>query len=87
MVRKFLNRIGKERLESNKMRFTTISEAFGASKEVKVGGLEELYINRFSTFAKNFAQSQASSQVISQLPRFILEGLAFGGVRDVIGMS
>ncbi len=84
LVRKFLSRIGKERLESNKMRFTTISEAFGASKEVKVGGLEELYINRFSTFAKNFAQSQASSQVISQLPRFILEAVAFGGIMLII---
>ena len=84
LVRKFLNRIGKERLNSNKMRFTTVSEAFGASKEVKIGGLEELYINRFSTFAKNFAQSQASSQVISQLPRFILEAVAFGGIMLII---
>ena len=55
-------------------------EAFGASKEVKVSGLEQSYVNRFSDSAYIFAKTTASSQVIAQLPRFILEAIAFGGV-------
>ena len=83
-TRKYLNRIGDERLISNESRFTTVSEAFSASKEVKVGGLEENYIKIFSNSAKTFARTTASSQVIAQIPRFILEAVAFGGVLLII---
>ena len=55
--RNVLVRIGVERLKANQRRFTVISEAFGAFKEVKVGGLEQVYIRRFldpayTTFAQ-----------------------------------
>jgi ABC-type multidrug transport system fused ATPase/permease subunit len=83
-VRRFLNRIGKERLKNNNLRFTSVSEAFGAAKEVKVGGLEKTYIEKFSDAAKNFALNQASSQVVGQLPRFILEAISFGGIMLII---
>ena len=83
-IRNYLNLIGKERLKNNNLRFKSISEAFNATKEIKVGGLEQTYINNFSTSAKIFARTQASSQVISQLPRFILEAIAFGGIIIII---
>jgi len=83
-IRNFLKKIGKKRLKNNQLRFKAISEAFGATKEVKVGGLEETYIKTFSDSAKIFATTQASSQVIAQLPRFILEAIAFGGILIII---
>ena len=83
-LRNYLNRIGKERLKSDQLRFTSISEAFGASKEVKVGGLEEVYIKKYSESAKIFARKEASALIISQLPRFILEAIAFGGIMLII---
>ena len=83
-TRGYLKGIGKERLESNQLRFTAVSEAFGAAKEVKVGGLEQIYIKRFSDSAKSFAQTAASAAIIRQLPRFILEAIAFGGIMLVI---
>ena len=79
-VRNFLNRSGKERLANNQLRFTAVSEAFGAIKEVKVGRLEKAYIQSFSNSSQNFARTIASSQVVAQLPRFILEAIAFGGI-------
>ena len=79
-VKSYLNQIGEERLKNNQLRFTTISEAFGASKEVKVGGLEKTFIKSFSNSAQIFAKTQASLIVITQLPRFILEAIAFGGI-------
>ena len=82
--RSYLDRIGKERLKSNQLRFTAISDAFGASKEIKLRGLEQNYINRFSTPAQNFALKQASAAVIGLLPRFVLEAVAFGGILLVI---
>lgn len=83
-TRKYLNRIGEKRLKNNELRFSTISEAFGAAKEVKVGGLEDVYIKKFSDSSRILAQTQASSSVISQLPRFILEAIAFGGILLII---
>ena len=83
-LRLFLSRIGKERLKSNKLRFLAISQAFGAAKEVKVGGLEQTYIKRFSDPAQSYAKTSASAQVVRQLPRFFLEAIAFGGIIIVI---
>ena len=79
-IRVYLIRIGKERVKSNQMRFTAISEAFGASKEVKIGGLEQTYIERFSSSAETYARSGALATVLSQLPRYILEAITFGGI-------
>ena len=83
-IRKYLNRMGSKRFINNKLRFNIVSEAFGAAKEVKVGGLERTYINLFSNFAKMFARTQASAQVVAQLPRYILEAIAFGGILLII---
>ncbi len=83
-VRKYLNHIGGESLKNNHLRYTAVIEAFGATKEVKVGGLEDVYIQSFSSSAKTFARTNASSLVISQLPRYILEAIAFGGILLII---
>tara|TARA_X000000950_G_scaffold286857_1_gene397078 strand:- start:653 stop:2443 length:1791 start_codon:yes stop_codon:yes gene_type:complete len=83
-VRKYLVKIGSERMKNNQIRFKSISEAFGAAKEVKFKGLEKYYIEKFSDSAKMYAKSQALSKAIAQLPRFILEAVAFGGILLII---
>ena len=83
-VRNLLNRSGKERLKSNQLRFIAVSEAFGAIKEVKVRGLEKVYIQSFSNSSQNYARTIALSQVVAQLPRFILEAITFGGILLII---
>ncbi len=84
IVRNYLKRTGDERFKNNKLRFTAVGEAFGAAKEVKVGSLEEIYLRSFSKSAKVFASTQASAEIISQLPRFLLEAIAFGGILLII---
>lgn len=84
LISGYMFRIGGEALKANTQRFTVISEAFGAAKEVKVGGLENVYINRFAKPATIYAKYQASAQVIAQLPRFALEGIAFGGILLIV---
>ena len=80
----WLKRLGKARIDANQERFTAVSEAFGAVKEVKIGGLEETYIQRFAKPAEIYAKGQATAQVIGQLPRYALEAIAFGGMLLVI---
>ena len=79
-VKGVLLKIGEERVRCNKERFIAVNEAFGAAKALKVGGLEEFFIQRFSKPAKIYAKNQASVQVISALPRYFLEAVAFGGM-------
>ena len=83
-IRGYLNQLGERRVNSNKLRFLAITEVFGAVKEVKVAGLEKIYIKRFIDPAQIFAKTNASTAVISQLPRFVLEATAFGGMLLII---
>jgi len=78
--RNLLSKIGKEVFLANEKRFNILSEAFGASKEVKVGGLEEIYVNQFSEPSKKIALRTALVTIMSEMPRFTLEAVAFGGM-------
>ena len=78
--RGYLKRIGQERLEFNAKRYRYISEGFGAIRELKLGNLEKFYVSQFSDGAKQYAEHHASVEIISQLPRFGLEAVAFGGM-------
>lgn len=80
IVRGNLNQIGKDRLLNNQLRFKVMTEAFNAIKEIKIRNLENVFLKLFSNPSKKFSHAQASSQIISQLPRFILEAIAFGGI-------
>ncbi len=80
----YIKRIGEERFKKELLLFKSISEAFGAVKEIKMGGLEQIYIKRFSDPARTIAKNLASSSVVQQLPRFILEVIAFGGIMLLI---
>lgn len=80
----WLKVLGHSRIQANQKRFIVVSEAFGAAKEIKAGGLEGVFIERFAKFAQIYAKGQATAQVIAQVPRFVLEAVAFGGMLLVI---
>jgi len=73
-------RQGTGRAEANNKRFMSLSESAGALKEIKLKGFENSYIERFSVPAKKYANHLANGLAISQLPRFALEALIFGGL-------
>jgi ATP-binding cassette, subfamily B, bacterial PglK len=83
-TKNYLNVLGKNSIKNNELRYLSINEAFGAVKEVKVGGLEKIYVKSFSNPAQIFHQNQAFSQIVAQLPRFFLEAIAFGGILLII---
>lgn len=79
-LRRYLARIGADRVQANRERFQAVQEAFGGIKDVKVAGLEGVMLQRFDGPARRFAQRQAASEVVSQLPKFAMQIIAFGGV-------
>ncbi len=80
LVSNLLKIIGYERLKSNKLRFFFVNEAFTATKEIKVSGLEKHYVNHFLKPAKKYAETSASMNIMGELPRYALEALLFGGI-------
>ena len=83
-LRSYLSRIGADRWLANQQRFEAVQETFGSIKEVKIGGLEGVFLQRFDGPAQRFAQREAAQEVANQLPRFALEALAFGGLLLII---
>ena len=65
------------------MRYLSIIEAFGAAKEIKIGGLEKNYIDKFSNPAETYARTTASARILGGY-RIFFEAIAFGGVMLII---
>ena len=80
LVRGFLFRLGEERLRLNEIKYKSVSEAFGAIKEIKVGGFEQKYTKRFAEPAQRFALITTSARTLAEIPRFALEAVSFGGM-------
>jgi len=73
--RKTLSKIGKDRLKLNKQRFSIVLETFSGIKEIKTNGFEKVYLRRFISISRQYADCQAKLQAFSQMPRFFLEFL------------
>ncbi|HRQ56530.1 MAG TPA: ABC transporter ATP-binding protein [Azoarcus taiwanensis] len=78
--KRWLNRIGKDRVAANRERFTTASEAFAGAKEIRLLGREHDYLARFGNPSRRFAMHQANVTLLANLPQYAIEGIAFGGV-------
>lgn len=83
-ARRYLARIGHDRLNANRERYQIAQEAFGGIKELKVRGIEGLYQQRFHNPARRFARRQAANRIIADTPRYILEAVAFGGMLALV---
>ena len=79
-ISKLLLRMGSMRYDSNRERYKVATESLFAIKEVKIGGVEDLYIQRFDSSAKEFAKNESQLKTITALPRYALEAIAFGGM-------
>ncbi len=83
-VQRSLIKIGEDMYESNSERFKVAQEALGGIKDVKVSGLEATYLRRYHGPARRFTQRQATQLIISDIPRYLLEGVAFGGLLGIM---
>lgn len=79
-----LSKLGKERFNANERRYSVLAKVFGAIKHVKLSGLEKEFLEQFNSPASIYAEKQAKAQIISQLPRFAMEAIAFGGLLVLI---
>ncbi len=78
--RRYLTRIGQQRVSANEARFTQVQEALGGIKELKTMDLAALYLGRYAPPSQEFAKYQADNTIISELPSYVLQALIFGSV-------
>jgi ATP-binding cassette, subfamily B, bacterial PglK len=79
-VRRKQKRLGRVRLDANRARYIVAGEAFGGIKDVKVLQREDAFVDRFEPPSRQFSMAMASNAAIAQLPLYLMETLAFGGI-------
>ena len=79
-LRASLKERGGRRLEENKGRYTSVGEALEGIKDIKVLGREKYFLDRFSRYSQNSSRLESWSHVVTNLPRYVMEVIAFGGI-------
>jgi len=77
-------RVGTEMKEALEARFLVAKEATGGIKDVKVMGLEDVYVQGYSVEAYRTAQALTRMGLVAEMPRFILEAITFGTLISMI---
>ncbi|WP_026340346.1 ABC transporter ATP-binding protein [Thioalkalivibrio thiocyanoxidans] len=80
VARIWLNRIGQDRVEANRERFTAAAEAFAGAKEIRLLGRERDYLERYRHPSRRYARHQANAVLLQDTPQYAIEAIAFGGV-------
>lgn len=84
IVSRRLTRIGKDQIEANVMKFKSSVEALAGIKDLKILGRERAFLERFAFHAQRHAKINVSAGIISQLPRYVMETIAFGGILLIV---
>ena len=72
--------MGLERHYLNEQRYRIVGEAFGGMKDVKLLDLEPYFSERFRRPAERVAYFDAVNLILREVPRYVIEGVAFGGL-------
>jgi ABC-type bacteriocin/lantibiotic exporter with double-glycine peptidase domain len=80
LVRKRLVKAAEQRAESDDARYQAATEAFATIKELKILGREPYFLDAFERPSRDYFQNLAKAQLYSELPRHLVETIAFGGM-------
>lgn len=84
LVRRKLAKLGEQKVEANRNRFKTANEAFGDFKLVKLLNAKDYFMKNYSEQSFVFSDRVATANVISKVPRYALETVAFGGLLLIV---
>ena len=76
--------LGKVQFEAHSMKYNVVHEALSGIKDLKILGRTEVFLEKFSDNAWRHSQVNVKAGAISQLPRFALETIAFGGILLIV---
>lgn len=82
--RTYLQRIGEVRVQCNRERHQALYETFGGVKDIKVAGVESVFLERYRVPSERMARAGVTSALVSELPSFVMQAVVFGGMLAVM---
>ena len=83
-VQRGMTEVGDQRSEADRGRYKAAAEALAGVKEIKLLGKEEPFLKRFEGPSKRYSRAMTRQQVVSMLPRYAFEAVAFGGLLVIV---
>ncbi len=80
LLKSKLKRSGEKSLQANEARYKFANEALSGIKTTRVLGIEPYFLRKYGAQSYLFSQYYIFSRMASELPRYLLEALAFGGI-------
>lgn len=84
VIKNILKKYGDVRLATNDKRFKTANDCLNSIKDIKFYNAEEKYLSSYSDSSFIFLWLTAKTTLISTLPRYFIEIIAFGGFFSII---
>lgn len=84
LTRRYLSRVGRERVRANQARLQAAHAAFGAIKDLKLSGREATMLRRFAHPSRIIARYDTLTTILKALPRYALDPLAFGSIVVIV---
>ncbi len=79
-TQKKLHQIGKIGESTNTIRNKVVAESFGGIKDIKLKNDESIFYSLFADKSYQLSKALALGRIIGQLPKYLLESVAFGGI-------
>tara|TARA_B100000029_G_scaffold178804_2_gene176168 strand:+ start:5173 stop:6966 length:1794 start_codon:yes stop_codon:yes gene_type:complete len=84
IIQKVMTSYGEKRFVANSIRFRSANESFTGLKDLKVLGRQEEYQRRFRNSSRKYTNALVIESLSAQLPRFLVETIAFGGILIIV---
>ncbi len=75
---------GQRLTKAQNDRLKAVNEAFGAIKDVKIGGYEQFFKEQYRKPAKEHALASVSAKLWSEMPSFAMQGLVYVAMMSTI---
>lgn len=80
LIRRRISQQARVLFTANQNRFRITNEVLGGIKALKILGKEQSYVDRFKKPSHDAARAQAITSITSEIPNYVLQSLAFGGI-------
>jgi ABC-type multidrug transport system fused ATPase/permease subunit len=80
LLKNALSKWGKESHNLSFLRYKCINEAFNGIKDIKILRKERVFLELFRMPTLKYAKNEALSASVNEMPRFLIETIAMGGM-------
>lgn len=87
IVRKKLEKLGKQSQKYNGGMIKSIHQALGGIKDIKILKREQYFIDSYLNNGSSYVESNRKAKVLQEIPRYFIETVCVGGVLAVVALK